>query len=341
MKRKILRNLLIIILVTIAAAVAVFVVIKIQSNNQNNTEVQDTADTTAPELQLPIKKITTLQPRTSFLVYSNEDVTAVNKDKYQLHYINDTAGGLKVYVLEVFNTALGTATPTIQIQDANGNITEVKPEIVRENFSFPLGLKDVPEFDPYIYVDGEDLSANVKKGVKLYTTYEPTDLVDLNIDKLLYTNSPGIKLRTEAAEALAVMLRNLKKDTGKDVVIASGYRSYNVQFRTYVEWVRQLGLEEADIISARPGYSEHQLGTAVDFMSADSGFDFTEAFADTHAGQWLATNAHEYGFVLSYPKDKIEETGYSYEPWHYRYIGLDLAQEYKESGLVLNKFLSQ
>jgi D-alanyl-D-alanine carboxypeptidase len=180
----------------------------------------------------------------------------------------------------------------------------------------------------------------VKKGVKLYTTYEPTDLIDLNIEKLLYTNAPGIKLRSEAADALAIMLKNLKSETGKDVVIASGYRSYNVQFRTYVEWVRQLGLEEADTLSARAGYSEHQLGTAVDFMSQDSGFDFTEAFDATVAGQWLVANAHNYGFVLSYPKDMVSETGYAYEPWHYRYIGLDLAAEYKESGMVLNKFLS-
>jgi LAS superfamily LD-carboxypeptidase LdcB len=338
MKRKIFRNLLIVLLVIAAAAGAVFVVIKLQSGSSGtNTPVE--ADTQAPILELPLTKITTLQPRVSFLMYSNEKVSVVNKDKYNAHYIK-TEDDKEVYVLEVFNTALGLATPTIQIQDESGNISEVKPEINRENFSFPLGLRDVPEFDPYIFVDGNDLAANVKKGVKLYTTYEPTDLIDINVEKLLYTNAPGIKLRAEAADALAIMLKNLKNDTGKDVVIASGYRSYNVQFRTYVEWVRQLGLEEADTLSARAGYSEHQLGTAVDFMSQDSGFDFTEAFDSTIAGQWLVANAHNYGYVLSYPKDKASETGYAYEPWHYRYIGLDLAAEYKESGMVLNKFLA-
>lgn len=337
MKTHLKRNLLISLLVVIAAVAAVFLVIKLQSSEGLQTQAE--ADSQAPTLELPLANITTLQPRTSFLVYADEEVSAVNSEKYQLHYLETSEEGKNVYVLEVFNAALGLTTPEIEIQDGSGNISKVKPSITRENFSFPLGMRDVPEFDPYIFVDGNDLGANVKKGVKLYTTFEPIDLVDLNVDKLLYTNAPGIKLRTEAADALAIMLRNLKTDTGKDIVVASGYRSYIVQFRQYVEWVRQLGLEEADKISARAGYSEHQLGTAVDFMSADSGFDFTEAFDSTAAGIWLQENAHNYGYVLSYPKDKTSETGYSYEPWHYRYIGLDLAKEYKESGMVLNKFL--
>ncbi len=335
MRKKLLYGFAFLFFVAITTG-AIVLVIK-QSSNQGPGPAEQ--DTLPPAISMPISDIVTLQPRTSFIIESNENVQITNKDKYKLFPVESETEN-KRYVLEIFNTALGRSTPKIELQDDAGNKVELVPEIRRDTFSFPLGLKDIPEFEPYIYVDGNDIAANVKKGVKLYTTFEPTDLVDLNKDKLLYTNAVGIKLRSEAADYLVIMLNQLRKDTGKDLVIASGYRSYTNQLTQYSNWVRQLGLEEADKISARPGYSEHQLGTVIDFMSQDSGFDFTTTFADTVAGQWLAENSYKYGYVLSYPQGKESETGYSYEPWHYRYIGADLATEYHSSGMVLNKFLS-
>ncbi len=335
MKKKILLGSLFVLLVVVTT----FAIIMIIKGTGAPGLTPSDSDTTPPAVSMPIATIETLQPRTSFVVESNENISIVNKDKYKLYPL-ESENENKLYVLEIFNTALGRSTPKIEVQDDSGNLIELTPSITRDNFSFPVGLKDIPEFDPYIYVNGDDITANVKKGVKLYTTYAPTDLVDLNLDKLLYTNAVGIKLRSEAADYLAIMLNQLKKDTGKDIVIASGYRSYTSQLTQYTNWVRQFGVEEADKISARPGYSEHQLGTAVDFMSQDSGFDFTAAFATTPAGVWLAENSHKYGYVLSYPEGKESDTGYTYEPWHYRYIGVEAAQEYNSSGLVLNKFLS-
>jgi D-alanyl-D-alanine carboxypeptidase len=155
----------------------------------------------------------------------------------------------------------------------------------------------------------------------------------------LYTNSQGIRLRSEAADNLALMLKDLQKTTGKIAVIASGYRSINDQFKQYVSWVTELGQEEADKVSARPGYSEHSLGTVVDFMSQDSGFTFTNEFDNTIAGKWLLENSYKYGFVQSYPKGKEAITGYNYEAWHYRYIGVENALDLKESNLTLKEWI--
>lgn len=112
----------------------------------------------------------------------------------------------------------------------------------------------------------------------------------------------------------------------------SGYRSYDTQAAIYNEDVRLYGNDQP--LSAKPGHSEHQLGSTIDFNEIDDGF------GDTAAGKWLAKNAVKFGFVMSYPPGRTGETGYAYEPWHFRYIGLELAAAQQASGLTLNNFLA-
>jgi len=152
--------------------------------------------------------------------------------------------------------------------------------------------------------------------------------------------APGYSalLRTEALEALLELLDAAALD-GHDIRVVSGYRSYQEQVTTYQSWVDRLGEEEANRVSAKPGYSEHQLGTTVDVGSTDYGWDLTEAFGATPPGQWLQANSATYGFVLSYPDGKESITGYAYEPWHFRFIGKAAAEQWKVSGLTLNQFL--
>jgi len=126
---------------------------------------------------------------------------------------------------------------------------------------------------------------------------------------------------------------------GDDIYVRSAYRSYAEQERTFAYWVDVLGEAEARRVSAEPGHSEHQLGTAADLTTADVGYDLTEAFAETPAGRWLAENAYRYGFALSYPVGAEPVTGYAYEPWHYRYIGPDQAAAWRSSGLTLVEYL--
>ena len=140
----------------------------------------------------------------------------------------------------------------------------------------------------------------------------------------------GQQLREDAAGAAEQMLSDMR-DEGITVSITSAYRPYDEQVTTYQHWVDVNGQETADTISARPGHSEHQTGLVMDIADG-SGCDLQECFADTAAAQWAAEHAQDYGFVLRYPQDGEDVTGYAYEPWHFRYIGTERAQEFADSG---------
>ncbi len=131
---------------------------------------------------------------------------------------------------------------------------------------------------------------------------------------------------TSATETAFNEMKNAAAEDGITLEIVSGYRSYSDQEKLYNSYVEQYGQEEADTFSARPGYSEHQLGEAMDLN------DVSQAFAETEAYSWLQEHAVEYGFILRYPQDKQDETGYIGEPWHYRYVGESLAKELYNDG---------
>lgn len=156
----------------------------------------------------------------------------------------------------------------------------------------------------------------------------PSDLVDFE----------GQQLRAEAAQAARTMMDAAKAE-GVTLTVSSAYRSYAVQQQTYQHWVSVNGQKVADQLSARPGYSEHQTGLAIDFSSPE-GCRLEECYEDTRAGRWLAKNAQNYGFILRFPKGQQAVTGYLFEPWHYRYLGKDLTARYVASGAnTLEEFL--
>ena len=117
------------------------------------------------------------------------------------------------------------------------------------------------------------------------------------------------------------------KQQGFDLVAFSGYRSFEYQTTLYDNYVKRDGQAAADRYSARPGYSEHQTGLAFDIGERGKEVWLTEEFGETPAGQWLFTHAQEYGFILRFPQNKEEITGYMYESWHYRYVGKEVAKE--------------
>lgn len=165
----------------------------------------------------------------------------------------------------------------------------------------------------------------------------PTDLVRID-DQWAAPGFPGQSLRQPAADALVGLLEAAEA-AGHELRIRSTYRSYEEQIETFNYWVNRLGEVQARRESAPAGHSEHQLGTTADLSSREVGWDLIPEFAETPEGQWLAENAHEYGFALSYPPDSEAVTGYVYEPWHIRYIGVDCAAKWKASGLLLIRFL--
>lgn len=114
--------------------------------------------------------------------------------------------------------------------------------------------------------------------------------------------------------------------------VCSGFRSYSTQKSLYQKYVKRDGQAVADTYSARPGYSEHQTGFAFDINRASMSFEGTKEAV------WLEQNAYKYGFIMRYPKGKESITGYQYEPWHYRYVGVERAQKLFSSGLTIEEY---
>ena len=167
------------------------------------------------------------------------------------------------------------------------------------------------------------------------SSYAPGDLVDSSAAGL----NGGYAVRSVMLADLAAMAA-AARSAGAPIQLVSGYRSYSQQKATFDHWVSVGGYEQALRTSARPGHSEHQLGTAIDVTSEGGAAPWTYAdWASTPAGAWMAANAWRYGFVMSYPRGSSDVSCYSYEPWHYRYVGRDLAAEVAGSGRVLRQVL--
>jgi zinc D-Ala-D-Ala carboxypeptidase len=167
--------------------------------------------------------------------------------------------------------------------------------------------------------------------------YVPEDLEPLWAYGIPTLGGGEMLLRREAAEHLGRLVNSAAAD-GEELVVASAYRSYAHQQASYARLTSIYGTEAGEM-SATPGHSQHQLGTAVDFTNAAAGYEVWQAFGETTAYWWLTRYAREYGFVLAYPSGKEAETGYQWEPWHYRYVGVKNAERLEESGLSLQEFL--
>lgn len=157
--------------------------------------------------------------------------------------------------------------------------------------------------------------------------YVPDDLVYPQVD-----NTNGQPLREIASQATEQMVAAASAD-GVYLRIISAYRSYETQVSVYGGFVANQGQAYADTTSARPGHSEHQTGLTADF-DADDGCTLDECFANTPSGLWLHEHAPEYGFIERYPAGKEPVTGYMPEPWHYRYVGTELALEMRDQGVT-------
>jgi D-alanyl-D-alanine carboxypeptidase len=144
----------------------------------------------------------------------------------------------------------------------------------------------------------------------------------------------GYQVATPAADQLAQLLDDSDQQ-GLGFKIASAFRSYDYQYGVHADTVAARGEAEADRVSARAGYSEHQTGLAVDMVTpASPACDFEACFAETPGGRWLAQNAWRYGFVVRYTPDNEPVTGYTSEPWHLRYVGRALAAELHDTGVT-------
>lgn len=172
-------------------------------------------------------------------------------------------------------------------------------------------------------------------------TYAPSNLIaPTNIALRGAKTSEAMQMTLQTATALDT-LNEAAKAEGIKLTVVSAYRSYDTQEMIYQSEVKGFGQSIADQESARPGHSEHQTGWAVDLGRPDGKCEIEACFADTPEGQWLAANAHTYGFIIRYAKDKTDITGYVYEPWHLRYVGTVLAEEmHRTNTQTLEEFFS-
>jgi D-alanyl-D-alanine carboxypeptidase len=164
-------------------------------------------------------------------------------------------------------------------------------------------------------------------------SYEPTTLRAPNLADPQIQNPSGQLLRDEVAwatERIATAMSNAGAGT---LVLTSGYRPYDQQQAIYERVTNQQGFAVAEQLVARAGYSEHQTGLAADVSAAGQGCVILTCFGQTEAGIWLSENAHFFGFIIRYPEGKESITGFQYEPWHLRYVGIALALEMKEKGI--------
>ena len=158
--------------------------------------------------------------------------------------------------------------------------------------------------------------------------FTPPDLVAV---KVAHTWAP--ELRAEAARALETLFVAARSEAALSLESNSAFRSYASQVEVYTKDVTSKGVAAADVSTARPGMSEHQTGLTIDIGPESGTCRLNVCFADTAEGHWLADNAWRFGYLLRYPADKFEVTGYEFEPWHFRYVGTDLAAELHSTGI--------
>ncbi|OAZ39235.1 M15 family metallopeptidase [Paenibacillus polymyxa] len=180
----------------------------------------------------------------------------------------------------------------------------------------------------------------VNKKRSLPVGYVPDDLVEPQVPFSFEGPHEKRHLRKEAAEALEKLFDGAKKD-GIELRAVSGYRSYKRQASIFDYNVKTKGRDYAVKVGAAPGTSEHQTGLSIDVSSPSVGNVLEQSFGASKEGQWLEQHAPEYGFIIRYMQGKEDVTGYVYEPWHIRYVGVDIAEDVAKQGLTLEEYFDE
>ena len=197
--------------------------------------------------------------------------------------------------------------------DSSGTVTGVQQgrcQITDGKTNYQIAVRHLEQRQEGTYADGILI---VNKSYPLSADYDP-----------------GLQPITKDAFQ---KLSDAAAQEGMDLYIGSDYRDYAYQVKIYNNYCEMYGSEQADSFSARPGYSEHQTGLTIDCNTID------DAFGDTPEAAWLAQHCADYGFIIRFPQGKEDVTGYQYEPWHIRYVGVDIAKEIQKYDLTLEEYL--
>ena len=229
-------------------------------------------------------------------------------------------------------TPTSTPTPTPSPTPTPTPTPTPEPEYIEPILPEPVwyyGYVDPRSIRAEVVTNPEDIGVLINKYYSMPEDYVP---------ELVYAESSnGQRLRPEADDAWDLMRAACLEDTGYQLYLVSGYRSYGDQTYSFSNAIVRRGIDKVCEKNAYQGRSEHCLGLALDINTADDP-EIRDEFAETKAGQWVAENGHLYGFILRYPREKGSITGYGYEAWHYRYVGVEIATAMYESGMTLEEY---
>ena len=179
----------------------------------------------------------------------------------------------------------------------------------------------------------DDILVLVNKNNQLPSNHMPKELESIS---LKYANKDKY-LKKVAKIAFETLSEDAAK-LGYCIIAVSAYRDYNYQNELFNYYIKEKGIDYALDCSAKPGHSEHQSGLAVDVEGSNKDYD---NFENSKEFIWMKNNAHKYGFILRYPKGKEHITGFKYEPWHYRYVGIKVAKYIYDNNLTLEEYLKK
>lgn len=189
-----------------------------------------------------------------------------------------------------------------------------------------------------------DYTVLINKENKLEKNYVPNDLIETDQNENNFHNFINPALKPMISKSILPYFLKMQEDAKKEgynIIIDSGYRSYEYQQEVWNHYLKEIGLEETKKKVAPPGCSEHQSGLAFDITYIVDGKILGYVNDLQNETNWLFKNAHKYGFILRYPKGKEEITGYNYEPWHYRFVGLELALKLFNEGITLEEYYNK
>lgn len=227
-----------------------------------------------------------------------------------------------------------TITEDVPTENESDNISEQEIEV-------PISGTESYYENAALVDNLDDILVLANKKSVLPSDYVPKDLVKLpvfapgRLEEVQY-------MREEAATAIMELYNTAKDEVELEIMPTSAYRSYKLQTTIFESNIQQKGsIAKANETSALPGQSEHQTGLSVDMSCSSVGYQIKNAFGDTEEAKWLAENAHRFGFVIRYPKDRTAITGYSYEPWHLRYVGIEIAKYISENELTFEEYIEE
>ena len=228
------------------------------------------------------------------------------------------------------------------------------PDLLKQTYFIKSNLIKYINYYEINNLELKDIITNVNSEIDndFYTNTKPTDLSKGNlilVNKFNYLDSNYVpcnliaidskygyeyQMNSEAYNSFINMYNDASKENLK-LFIKSPYRSYNNQNNLYNDYVYESGILEADTFSARPGYSEHQTGLAIDVSNGPNNLGY---FKDTNEYIWMINNSYKYGFILRYPEGKEYITGYQFESWHYRYVGIEVATKIHDLGITFEEY---